>query len=113
MIELGAGYSGLASLVLARYFVKHQYPIDITITDGLDICVESNILIELDSNFEGIKENLELNPELSKHFDVTGGNVDSENPVKPALGQISVQKVVWSKEIISQAKYDVIILSDW
>ncbi len=43
MIELGAGYSGLASLVLAAYLIRENSPpVKVAITDGLDICAESN-----------------------------------------------------------------------
>jgi len=100
VIELGAGYSGLASLVLAAYLIRDGSTSNIAITDGLDICAER------------IKENLDLNPQIKKHFDI---NVEGERIAQAegnSLGVMDIKKLVWSREIKSELKYNILILSD-
>jgi len=62
---------------------------------------------------KGIKENLNINPEIKQHFDV---NVEGEkiaSAEKDRFGLIDIKKLVWSRELTSAEKYNIVILSDW
>jgi len=100
VIELGAGYSGLASIVLAAYMIKAGLQIDLTITDGLDICAER------------IKENIIENPVLKGHFDIQYENEELSKATSERLGKIHAKKLVWAFDIKTEEKFDIILLSD-
>jgi len=56
---------------------------------------------------------LDINPEIKHHFDV---NVEGEKVASTegdSFGVVDVKKLVWSREITSDVKYNIVILSDW
>lgn len=54
-----------------------------------------------------------LNDALQKNFNISFDGETKSKASEKDLGTIDVKKIVWSKDIKAENKYDVILLSDW
>lgn len=111
--ELGAGYSGLASLALCQKINftinensnKNFKPVEILITDGNKICVKSKYSFHLIQVLIGLEENVKLNQSLLNFF--------SLNEFSTEKNKLFVQNLVWQMDFKSEMKYDRVIAADW
>jgi len=107
IIELGAGYSGLASIIYLNYLTQKSCKdkMEICITDGNETCVQR------------LLDNLLLNKKIPENFDIyfedklVSTSTLSEK-IAENTSQVKIQKLVWSMEYKSIKKYDRVIVSD-